>query len=292
MRSSNRFGKWLFLSASFFLDGIALFLLLAVMPADTSANTLAGTTIWFDGPAEEIAIDAEITVTVSISDVLDLYGVGLFMSFPADKLQVVDADLGKAGVQSAPADCPEPDFVVDNTAENSTGSLGYGVTQFGDTPGANGNCQILHIRFRTLDGPSASLHFNWVTLSDSDGVSIEASMIDRELAVNTLPLAVDDSYTTTEGTSLTVSALEGLFSNDEDVDGDVPVIDSYTGPYTGILSLESNGSFVYTPTVDFTGPVTFTYRASDGLNLSNTALVTINVVEGDYYINLPVIIRK
>ena len=50
-----------------------------------------------------------------------------------------------------------------------------------------------------------------------------------------------------------------------------------TNPAHGTLSLSQNGSFVYTPTADFSGTDSFTYLASDGLDTSNTAVVTITV---------------
>ena len=128
-------------------------------------------------------------------------------------------------------------------------------------------------------------------MSNLDLEEIEATAVDRELAINTPPSAVDDVYTTTEETPLTVPAGEGLLANDQDLDGDALSIDSHVPPASGLLSLNSNGSFVYTPAAGFTGEVTFTYLANDGQTSSNQAMVTINVLEGDYYIYLPTIIR-
>ena len=45
----------------------------------------------------------------------------------------------------------------------------------------------------------------------------------------------------------------------------------------GTLTLESDGSFSYTPARDFTGRDAFTYRANDGTNDSDAATVTIAV---------------
>jgi hypothetical protein len=43
------------------------------------------------------------------------------------------------------------------------------------------------------------------------------------------------------------------------------------------LAFDEDGSFVYTPTLDFNGVVTFTYHADDGTASSNVATVTITV---------------
>jgi PKD repeat protein len=49
-------------------------------------------------------------------------------------------------------------------------------------------------------------------------------------------------------------------------------------PSNGAVSLSSDGSFVYTPTVNFFGNDSFTYRAYDGINNSNIGTVIIDVL--------------
>jgi hypothetical protein len=92
------------------------------------------------------------------------------------------------------------------------------------------------------------------------------------------PIAVSDAYSTTENVPLTVPA-PGVLAND--VDADHPsltaVLDS--GPATLILNEE--GSFMFTPPSDFTGTVTFTYHAFDGIALSTPVAVTITVEAED-----------
>jgi uncharacterized repeat protein (TIGR01451 family) len=93
---------------------------------------------------------------------------------------------------------------------------------------------------------------------------------------NVAPVAADDSYSTYEDTVLTVAA-SGVLSNDTDANLD-PLTAVLAGDVaTGTLALKANGGFVYTPTLNFTGLVTFTYRASDTQALSNLATVTITV---------------
>src|SRR6185436_12866659 len=45
----------------------------------------------------------------------------------------------------------------------------------------------------------------------------------------------------------------------------------------GTLTLNADGSFTYTPDLNFNGVDSFTYRANDGTADSNVATVTINV---------------
>src|SRR6185503_10122723 len=46
----------------------------------------------------------------------------------------------------------------------------------------------------------------------------------------------------------------------------------------GTLSLNTNGAFVYTPTLNYAGSDTFTYRATDGALTSDVATVSITVI--------------
>jgi VCBS repeat-containing protein len=95
-------------------------------------------------------------------------------------------------------------------------------------------------------------------------------------AVNDPPTAANNSYSTNEDTPLTVPA-PGVLGNDTDPDGDSLNAVLQGGPGDGTLSLNSNGSFTYTPDANFNGSDSFTYRASDGSADSNTATVTIIV---------------
>jgi VCBS repeat-containing protein len=95
-------------------------------------------------------------------------------------------------------------------------------------------------------------------------------------AVNDAPLANDDAYSTDEDTLLIVPA-PGVLANDTDVDTALLSAVVVTGPGSGDLTLNDNGSFGYTPDVNFVGEDSFTYKVNDGAVDSNTATVTIMV---------------
>jgi large repetitive protein len=95
-------------------------------------------------------------------------------------------------------------------------------------------------------------------------------------AVNDAPVARDDGYATNEDQAFTVAA-PGVLGNDTDIDGDVLSVQLVQGPADGVLVLNANGSFTYTPNPDFHGTDTFTYLARDGMADSNVAIVTISV---------------
>jgi VCBS repeat-containing protein len=95
--------------------------------------------------------------------------------------------------------------------------------------------------------------------------------------VNDAPVAVDDSYTTPEDTTLNV-ALPGVLANDSDADGDTLSAILVSEPTHGSLTLNSDGSFTYVPSADYNGTDSFTYKASDGQARSDVATVTITVL--------------
>ncbi|MDL1984508.1 MAG: Ig-like domain-containing protein [Deltaproteobacteria bacterium] len=97
--------------------------------------------------------------------------------------------------------------------------------------------------------------------------------------VNDPPVAVNDAYDAVAGNILTVAA-PGVLGNDSDPDGDplTASLDVYTGP--GILTLNSDGSFSYTPASTAVPGDTdsFTYVANDSTVGSAAATVTITVI--------------
>src|SRR5205814_1070845 len=93
---------------------------------------------------------------------------------------------------------------------------------------------------------------------------------------NDAPVAVDDSHTTAEDTSLNVAA-PGVLANDSDVDGDPLSAILVSNPTHGTLTLNSDGSFSYMPALNFNGTDSFTYKASDGQAQSGVATVTVTV---------------
>jgi ELWxxDGT repeat protein len=97
--------------------------------------------------------------------------------------------------------------------------------------------------------------------------------------VNDPPVAVNDSYITAEDTALIVPA-PGVLGNDSDVEGSILAAILVSGPLHGVLTLSANGSFVYTPSLNFNGADGFTYRATDGSLTSGvvTAVIAVNAV--------------
>ncbi|HEX2987038.1 MAG TPA: cadherin-like domain-containing protein, partial [Chloroflexota bacterium] len=96
------------------------------------------------------------------------------------------------------------------------------------------------------------------------------------IPTNSAPIATGESYTTAEDTTLSVSA-PGVLANDSDPDGDALDISLQSGPSHGTLALNANGSFNYTPTPNYNGTDSFTYKIGDGSPDFDTATVSITI---------------
>jgi VCBS repeat-containing protein len=96
--------------------------------------------------------------------------------------------------------------------------------------------------------------------------------------VNDAPVAGDNAYDATAGTTLSVVA-PGVLVNDTDVDGDTLTAVLDTGPTNGALTLNADGSFDYTPSIAAPGTDSFTYFANDGtVNSAVAATVSITII--------------
>lgn len=79
--------------------------------------------------------------------------------------------------------------------------------------------------------------------------------------INDAPMAVDDFYWTDFETVLNVSALEGVLANDNDPDPtDNIILELVQTTANGLLVLNQDGSFDYTPNAGYRGIDTFVYR--------------------------------
>jgi VCBS repeat-containing protein len=102
----------------------------------------------------------------------------------------------------------------------------------------------------------------------------------NSFTTNTAPDVVADSYSTDEDSFLSINAGNGVLSNDSDEQNDRISIatETLTTQTThGILKLNADGSFVYSPEANFNGQDSFTYKATDGQLDSLPVTVTIKI---------------
>lgn len=218
----------------------------------------------------------DVTFSIVVSGVNDIPA-------PADDTASVDED-DPAGVLISVLD---NDYLAEPpTAVTSAGVGGYSegepaiVLDENDDPigGPNGTVTIEgnQIRYVPKENFYGDDHFTY-TITDANGDTGTATVTVTVNPVNDPPTApAQRNFSMLENSVLNIDEVDGLLFGSYDVegarlDGDGNPIGSdlniqiNTFPADGILTLDiDDGSFQYTPPVDFIGLVTFTYRISDG----------------------------
>jgi hypothetical protein len=117
------------------------------------------------------------------------------------------------------------------------------------------------------------------TYKASDGWSASPATAVSIIVHNAAPVVADDSYATSMNTKLVLSSGPGLLTNDMDPDGNAFTAALVSRPKHGSVSVGADGSLVYTPSKNFVGTDSFTYKASDGAASSiATATMTVHNV--------------
>jgi|GEM_PF-2907988 len=197
----------------------------------------------------------EATVTISIAE----------PNLPPDAIDIaIETDENTAFSGSLSATDP-------NLGDTLTFSLATGSLQANITVLSDGSFTYSPFSFRDFNGPD-SFKF---TVSDGNGgtdtgtVSVLVNPVNDDPEAN--PLSISGPEDTVLSGQVTAS----------DVDGDVPTYSVDAGPSFGGLVFNLDGSFDYTPNLDFNGVDSFTYIADDGNGGTDTATVTLNVTPVD-----------
>ena len=120
-----------------------------------------------------------------------------------------------------------------------------------------------------------------VTAADADtdwgtGDRLTGTATRSVIVTNASPIAVRDSFSLDEDTTLTVSP-QSLLLNDTDADGDPLSVRVSSLPSHGTLTIQPDGSVTYLPDRDFNGTDSFVYLATDGFVDSAPAMVNLTV---------------
>jgi len=227
----------------------------------------------FTYKANDGTVDSNVaTVTIAVNAVNDVpsFIKGANQSVLEDSPAQTVAGWATA-LSAGPADEAGQalDFIVSND-NNALFSAQPAIAANGDltyTPAANAN---------GLAAVTVQIHDNGGTANGGVDTSAAQTFTITVTAVNDAPVAAANAYSTSEDTVLSIAA-PGVLNNDTDGDGDALSAVLVAGPAGGALTLNANGSFVYTPNLNFNGADSFSYKASDGTADSNTVTVTIAV---------------
>ena len=137
---------------------------------------------------------------------------------------------------------------------------------------------------------SGNMDATGVTLNDNE--DSHTTLVSGSIQIT--PIAFDDAYSLTGNTPITIGAGSGVLANDIDPDSSTPLSNvgltavslNVTGTM-GSVSLNTNGSFTYTPATGFNGTDTFQYTARDATSLNSlvTGTVTMTVSGMVWYVD-------
>jgi len=192
----------------------------------------------------------KLTITGSTHSVDDLVWIDgyLYGLYDEDPVMLLMVDLG--------TDVASAHSVSGFTSTD--GAFGAG---FSDQPSDlffadNSGQGIYSLSGYTASTPSGTRVAAGAVTGDNDGAAckLAGSPFDG-------PTANPDSYSLPAGQAYSVSAADGVLANDT---GSEPLtVSSHTAPSHGSLTLNSDGSFTYTPNAGYSGPDSFTYVAED-----------------------------
>ena len=113
----------------------------------------------------------------------------------------------------------------------------------------------------------------------SDGQATDTATVTIAVAfVNDDPVATDDSFSGPEDNAINGNVLADNGNGaDSDPEGAQLTASIVSQPSNGSLTLNSDGSFEYTPNENFNGDDSFTYRAQDGVGGSDEATVSLTI---------------
>ena len=112
-----------------------------------------------------------------------------------------------------------------------------------------------------------------VRVRDAPGAEADARVVVMIAGMNEQPAAADDEVQTNEDETVAVNVL----ANDSDPDGGPLHIAGVTAPAHGTAAVAADGGVIYVPAENFHGTDRFTYTASDGDGLMDSAAVTVTV---------------
>ena len=162
-----------------------------------------------------------------------------------------------------------------NVLANDSDEDGDNLTISSVSSGSNGFTSIVDNQI--VYTPAAN--FNGIDsfsyeISDGNGGTDTATVTVNVAPVNDLPLAKNDTVTTNSDTGLSINVL----ANDSDVDGDNLTVSSVNPGNNGSTEIVDN-QIIYIPEANFIGEDSFTYFVDDGNGGTNTAQVSVKVID-------------
>ena len=123
-----------------------------------------------------LAVGGTSDVAVEIVDVEGLYGFDVQLSFDPAKVEVVDADPDKPGVQVSLGRMLDSGMSVRESADNVAGTIHYAMTQLNPSEAKSGTGNLIVIKLRGKAAGNTNLTITSVDLAKRDASAIPSSL--------------------------------------------------------------------------------------------------------------------
>jgi uncharacterized repeat protein (TIGR01451 family) len=225
---------------------------LTVRVYDPANNFLGSSTIV---GGDYVAADSFVGVVAAVGD--SIGRINLVESSPANDFVGVD-DVRVYSSLSVDVTATKTDTLVDDVNNNT-------LVDPGDT--------LEYTTEISNNGDENALGTTFTDITDDTEVTVVPG------SLTATPIGVNDAYNVIGNTQITLPAATGLLANDIDPDGGS--LTASCAPCTttqgATVTLNSDGSFSYTPPASYTGADTFVYTVTDNDTLTDTGTVTFNI---------------
>ncbi|MBL7942751.1 MAG: tandem-95 repeat protein, partial [Flavobacteriales bacterium] len=160
--------------------------------------------------------------------------------------------------------------LADNDSDVETGNLTY--TSSGASHGVfllNTDGSFNYTPFENWHGTETILY----QATDEGDLSASATLVINVASVNDAPVAADDTQNIGED----IAESGDVSLNDNDVDDETLSFELISPPLHGTLEFETDGTFLYTPSLDYTGLDEAIYEVCDDDGACDQATITFNV---------------
>jgi hypothetical protein len=120
---------------------------------------------------------------LTITQVRELYGIEVHLRFDTEAIEIVDANPARDGIQLEPGTLPTPDFIVQNQADNDTGTIDYAVSQLPPRKPGEGAGVVARIALRAKKPSVSDIHVQEFLLADTKGGKLDAISQDGQIRV-------------------------------------------------------------------------------------------------------------
>lgn len=241
---------------------------------DGEFNDTATVTIDIEGVNDAPQIEAQSTpTTIAVTELSEVDGPNDNSATisQSSSITFTDVDLSDTHTASVTADTASATSYGELTATIDPDSTGSGTGQ-------------IALSFSVNDADIDFLNegqqlIQTYTVTINDGLATDAQTVEVTLTgTNDAPVATVDTFVIDEDNTATGNAL----INDTDQNGDTLTAAIDSQPANGSVDINPDGSFVYTPNLNFSGSDSFTYTASDSdTSSTSTVNLTINATDDE-----------